>query len=362
MHRHLMFAATLCLSAGSAFAAFPTLDVANATVDLAVSQAELDAANGPAGISIRGMGILPSGNLIIWDNDNAAGAGLLEIDVSGVSPVITTLVDHADVVAVTTDPSVSPNAIRATSDGTVFISEFTTTDSIVRIANPGQVGQTVTAIYTGDGIVSIDPSSPEGTLVTPLESAFGGPSSEDLLAVPDAGGSPSTIIDAAGLIAALPTYTNAPWGMTRTDPTTGDYITFAEQGFGGGDQLLRITPAGAVSVIMNPADFPNGAPAIEALAVDSRGDIFMFDNDTLGGSASLIIRQANGTISSIPNTTIAATAGQTILEAEDVAIRETATDVHIYVSDDDFQNIYLISIPKLEPPPVTASEQYEMYR
>lgn len=115
MHRHLMFAATLCLSAGSAFAAFPTLDVANATVDLAVSQAELDAANGPAGISIRGMGILPSGNLIIWDNDNAAGAGLLEIDVSGVSPVITTLVDHADVVAVTTDPSVSPNAIRATS-------------------------------------------------------------------------------------------------------------------------------------------------------------------------------------------------------------------------------------------------------
>jgi hypothetical protein len=346
------------LLTGAALGQSSFLDVGSATVDVAVTNAELDAATSTT-VSLRGMGIRPNGNLVVWDADGDSSAeGLLNIDVSGAIPAITTLVAGADLLAVA-DDDIQANAIRVASDETIYVSEFGGTDEIIKIVDPGGTGETISVIRSSDGVVGIALSSDQSTIHITLEQAYG--ATEDaIVSIPNTGGTDTVLLSQTDFISQFGG-SECSFSQPAID-ADGNILTYSEAHYGGTDDLIAVDPSGpTASIKLAAADLPGGEGSSEALAVDSHGDLFLFNAYPASGvDAGLVVVRAGGSaVTAVTYDQIAAVTGGSAFEAEDVAVWEANDQVTLYVTDDETQQIVSITFDLATNTSVGA---YELYR
>ncbi len=111
------------------------------TYAVEVTEAEITAFTGETEIDLRALAVDENGVLYTYtDNsgDAAPNAQLVSIDISGASPVFTTIATEAELLAVTNatgtaGDGISNNGIQIASDGTIYFSQFSGDDDLLSI-------------------------------------------------------------------------------------------------------------------------------------------------------------------------------------------------------------------------------------
>jgi hypothetical protein len=349
------------------------LDLATRSAQLIVSQVDIETFTAHDA-SLRGMGMLPTGELVFWDYDGQTAAdadGILSVDPLNATPPSTLAVlvpgSAIDPALNAAGTLVSMNGIVADSAGTIYCSDFNGGgEDIIRITDPGGGSQAVTNILTADGHVGITLNQAEDQVVIAQE-VFYGATSDDIVTLPVTGGTTSALLTQAD-ITTLTAATDNDFSLPGYDPSTGDILVYNNVSrFGAGpvgdeDALLRITePGGTANTVVEAtlADLPAN-DGIDCVVADSYGNIYLFEDDFEGTSASkIIILLAQGGTATIDYSELEAVTGGTTFEAEQVQVYEANDEVTLYISDDDTSSIVGLTIGTTQ---ATSVQSWETYR
>jgi len=319
---HVAAFSGLCLMASTAFA---QIDYVNPEVDVLVTRQQiLDYTEplGNTGISIRCMVINSAGNLVVTDRGGAQGeARLIEIDISGASPSMSTIVTEAELAAVLEtsvdddefgDPLPPPRLnfsgmAHFAFEGTdyYYVSNFgqnpnncaTCEDEVIEVAVDGAGTATVRRVGSIDGINAL--SVYNGYLYFPIISDFSNQIDIDgVYRMNITTGDTEEVADVimvSDLTGALVGTRGAGFAMIPG----GQVAFFSEEFWGGSNDILGldVTAKPFTLSIIEPKDsFAPNFTGIAGMASDSAGTLFMFDQFPTTPPRRFIVRESDGTL------------------------------------------------------------------
>jgi hypothetical protein len=305
-----------------------TIDYEHPAVRTVVSKRQIGqytSTQGTTGIALRAMVINSQGHLVITDRGNPGAmafgeAMLLEIDISGSLPVLSTIAREEDMAAVLvtsmgTDPQGDPldpphmnfvGMAHAFLGGTDFYylaqdaqnpaNCTTCSDEIIEVTVDAEGATSIRRVGSIDGINAL--SYHDGHLYIPVAATFGSGSDTDgIYRMNIATGATALVAGIAEyepVTGALPGTREA--GMTMD--LDGLVYAFSEEYRGGSDDILTIdTLASNSMTILEPKEtFDPEFPGIISMAVDTNGTLYAFDQSPTSVPRRLIIREANGAL------------------------------------------------------------------
>jgi hypothetical protein len=338
---NLLAGAALLGAAAPAAAAF---DWANPTIEVVLSQADLQTITGEALYQVRGVGILPGGNIVAINQNSGITQGVYSFDVSGAPATGTEIVTLAALQAArgNTDNYAS-NSFRVATDGNIYGSFFTGADTIMRI-NTG----TAARVFQGDGTGSIA-VSPDGTTLYVGRVLSFGAADNEVVSVP-ANATDGTLTTLAGSAAIQTASGGTGVNVAVIDVLpSGNVLAYDEANFGGTDQFLEINAGtGAVSIFDDFSDAlfkpATQAPGLTSIAIDSAGVVFGFDEFNEGSGAvddALVIRDTDGTWTRIGGDTIRAAIGLAAgtIEIKTMGVLRDGSTVTLVAGNDEQHSI-----------------------
>jgi hypothetical protein len=341
-----------CLLASPALS---QIDYSNPVVETLVTRQQIldyTATLVPAstGISARFLVVNSSGNFVFVDrgntgNTNFGQARLIEVDISGDTPVFTTLATEAQLAAllqtsVADDQPPGSVPARLNFNGLAhrfeggtdyyYLSNFgqlpsncaTCQDEILEVAVTGIDPPVLRRVGSKDGIVAL--SLFDDYLYFSLHDPFSNQETEDgIWRMNIATGLPESMLSQTefqAFIAALPPSARpvpAAIGVNGTAMATdaaGNFLFFSETfGGRGTDDFLILDPSTFVADPRTPADFdilvpfdawlpggiyenPQTIPGLTGVIVDANNTTYAFDQFPVSGNRRLIIIEDDGTI------------------------------------------------------------------
>jgi len=340
MKKALLVAAAL-LAASSATAAF---DFANPdSIAKIMTAAQLQTLTSDVLYQCRGVGADENGSFLVINQNASALAGLYRVNPTGLTGSEVVSAGLLNTAMGTGVPGYPMNAIRTHSDGTIYLSGFNGTDDIIRVTTGPAAAANV---FEGDGTAGMDLSS-DGTLVYLSRSTGLGAAASEVASVP-AGGTGGALTTVAGLTAITTASGGAGFGAGPLAVlSNGNIVVWDETAFGGSDQMLQVTPAGAVTVFFNPtveAGLGSSSGGYTSMAADGNGNLFLFDefNGTGALSDSLVIRDSVGAFTRLDAATINAGIGVGTFEFKTMDAYSTATEIRLFAADDETDGIVMV--------------------
>ncbi|MBN1476939.1 hypothetical protein JXA47_09310, partial [Candidatus Sumerlaeota bacterium] len=189
--------------------------------------------------------------------------------------------------------------------------------------------------------------------------------SDDIQTLPIGGGSLSVLVDNTTLL-AFTGATGFGAAGSSAQAGNGDLLVMDASEFGGGGDLLRITPTGALSVEvpasqLGPYESSQGGGGIDEIAADSLGNIYVFSEDAEPPDGGILIILAQGGSTIIDYSVIETVTGGNLFEVEgQVGVYEANDQVMLYLCDDQSPR----SIVRLtfDTTQATAADDWALYR
>ncbi len=321
--KHLLApVSALCLFAVPALA---QIDYANPTVETIVTRQQiLDYTEplGNTGIALRALAINNAGNLVITDRGGAQGeARLIEIDISGGTPVFSTIATEAEIAAVLEtavdedefgDPLPAPrlnfigmaHAPGAGGSDLYYIGQFgqnpnncaTCADEVIEIAVDSVGTTTIRQVGSLDGINGV--SYYDGHLYFPLIANFSNQIEDDgIYRMNTSLGNVDEIASFFDFLEVTDAFPGTQGSGTTTGPD-GKVYFWSEEFRGGSDDLVTIDTLDQFNLaILEPKEtFDPNFPGLSSIALDENNTLYAFDQFPTVAPRRFIIRESNGTL------------------------------------------------------------------
>ncbi len=353
------------------------VDYNNPVIGVAVTRAQIAAFTGQTTVRFHPIGIDNNGLLYIYTQNNVSdpNAQLISIDVSGASPVFTTIATEAEIVAQLDDPPTNIFEVLVDDNGVIYLFEFTFPnvgkfDEILRIV-PGSPA-TITNIRAQRGLSGGHLNPAQDAIVMTQLDTFNAPNN-DIYQMSTTGGAITTVVTDNAITAVTGA---AKAGMLTTIllNNADNYVVWDDSFYGGSDQLLEINPSTTLINVIVDSTTVDGTPSgggLESLAIDSNDTIFGWNEfPATGGSANkkLIYFENNGagprheiTKSEITTALVALLGGSQNFDVPlfSLTARSTTNESILYATDETNFNIITFTFPKVVVE--AAAENWVLY-
>ncbi len=294
----MRLASTLAVTAALvATAAQAQTSYSSFTASVALTNAQICAHTGQSSASFITVGTGPDGRVYLYTANGVsdANAKLVSVDLSGSTPVFTTIATQAQILPFLDAPGPHVYNLNIDNSGVVYLQEFVLTgqiDDVLRIV-PGSP-PTVTNLRRINGIAGVRLNRAQDRLfITQVENYLA--ASNDFVSIPVGGGADSVFCSEASLVAA----TGAPQAGLSCAPvetSAGGWLCWDETGFEGSDTLVGFSAGGVPSVVVPIAGWDGGRRGgVFAMGIDADDGVFCWNLLPAAGGQALIIRPAGGT-------------------------------------------------------------------
>lgn len=278
-------------------------EFSNYTIETFVSQSQLETLSGVTGAIAMGIAVDTDGSIICFVDPSGTDGKLIDIAADGSSateicPEVGT--NSLDSGQATPTGDIDMNGMVVASDGTIYISEYDGDDDIIKVV-PSPLAISNVAVVQGNAGIALDETN--NRLFIPTEVAYGG--NDDIKYFP----LPSGPVQTAATTAQITAATGAS-GVAVAYPvlkSDGKLLVRDEAYYGGYDGILGLTNPGAsptISIEYATTFFPDGAPGISDMVIDSENNLYLWNEYSAGSSRITIIRASDNQVTEIAETDI----------------------------------------------------------
>ena len=278
-------------------------EFSNYTIETFVTQSQLETLSGITGATAMGIAVDTDGSIICFVDPSGTDGNLIDIAADGSSASVIapeTGTNSLDTGQATPTGDIDMSGLVVASDGTIYISEYDSDDDIIKVV-PSPLAISNVAVIQGNVGIALDETN--NRLFIPTEAAFGG--DDDIKYFP----LPSGPAQVAATTAQITGVTGAS-GVAVGHPvlkSDGKLLVRDEAYYGGYDGILGLTnpgPSPTVTIEYATGFFPDGAPGISDMTIDSENNLYIWNEYSAGSSRITIIRGSDNQVTEIPETEI----------------------------------------------------------